>query len=163
MPSKGAISKLFGVFKAHCSRAEMIIGIGLERPDCPNRKEQLDDGKQISDVDPNENLPKADGSRHVTRRILAIHPREVAVYAGVNRRGYRYAAFLVGALLASLTVCSTDIIAQNSAITAVWVNDGEDKVTQDEVRASRGQTVNNSLWNGSTISLFGLKNEVINF
>src|SRR5207244_4189934 len=52
---------------------------------------------------------------------------------------------------------------QNSAITAVWVNDGEDKVTQDEVRASRGQTVNNSLWNGSTISLFGLKNEVINF
>ena len=34
-----------------------------------------------------------------------------------------------------------------TAITAVWANDGEDKVTQDELRASSGQNVTNSLWN----------------
>jgi hypothetical protein len=51
----------------------------------------------------------------------------------------------------------------NTAITAVWANDGEDKVTQDELRASDGQNVTNSLWNGSTISLFGAKNEVVDF
>jgi len=50
-----------------------------------------------------------------------------------------------------------------SAITAVWANDGEDKVSQDELRASSGQDVTNSLWNGTTISLFGAKNEVIDF
>jgi hypothetical protein len=50
-----------------------------------------------------------------------------------------------------------------TAITAVWANDGEDKVTQDELRASSGQTVTNSLWNGTTITLFGARNEVINF
>jgi len=50
-----------------------------------------------------------------------------------------------------------------TAITAVWANDGEDKVTQDELRASSGQNVTNSLWNGTTITLFGAMNEVINF
>jgi hypothetical protein len=49
-----------------------------------------------------------------------------------------------------------------TAITAVWANDGEDKVTRDELRASRGQSVTNSLWNGTAITLFGAKNEVIN-
>jgi hypothetical protein len=49
------------------------------------------------------------------------------------------------------------------AITGVWANDGEDKVTQDELRASSGENVTNSLWNGTTITLFGAKNEVINF
>ncbi len=51
----------------------------------------------------------------------------------------------------------------NSAIAAVWANDGGDKVTQDELRASNGTSVTNSLWDGSTISLFGAMNEVVNF
>lgn len=50
-----------------------------------------------------------------------------------------------------------------TAISAVWANDGEDKVTRDELRASSGRTVKNSLWDGSAINLFGFKNEVVNF
>jgi hypothetical protein len=66
-------------------------------------------------------------------------------------------------LLTGLAVRSSDVAAQSTAISAVWAHDGEDKVTQDELRASSGQTVTNSLWDGSTIMLFGLKNEVIDF
>jgi hypothetical protein len=54
--------------------------------------------------------------------------------------------------------------AGNSHISAVWANDGGDQVTQDELRASTSASaVQNSLWNGTTISLFGARNEVINF
>ena len=51
----------------------------------------------------------------------------------------------------------------NSALSAVWVNDGGDKVTRDELRSSNGKDVRNSLWDGSTINLLGARNEVINF
>ena len=33
----------------------------------------------------------------------------------------------------------------SAAISAVWANDGEDKVTQDELRATNGSVVANSL------------------
>ena len=47
---------------------------------------------------------------------------------------------------------------------AAWANDGEDKVTKDELRMARGGAgVINSVWNGSEIKLFGAKNEVVNF
>jgi hypothetical protein len=49
------------------------------------------------------------------------------------------------------------------AINSVWANDGEDKVTQDELRAYNGTSVTNTLWDGNTISLFGAKNEIVNF
>jgi len=62
----------------------------------------------------------------------------------------------------SLTVIAQAAGASN--ISAIWANDGGDKVTQDELRASTSPTsVENSLWNGTTVSLFGAKNEVINF
>ena len=49
-------------------------------------------------------------------------------------------------------------------LTALWVNDGEDKVAQGELRGTTNYcTTLNSLWNGSTISLFGAKNEVVDF
>jgi hypothetical protein len=51
----------------------------------------------------------------------------------------------------------------NSALSAVWANDGSDKVTRDELRSSTGKDVRNSLWNGTTIDLLGARNEVINF
>lgn len=51
-----------------------------------------------------------------------------------------------------------------TAISAVWANDGEDKVTQDELRATMNPTsVLNSVWDGTTISQFGAKNEVVSF
>jgi Domain of unknown function (DUF4091)/Family of unknown function (DUF6067) len=51
-----------------------------------------------------------------------------------------------------------------SGFSAVWANTGEDKVTQSELRASTsGSAVVNSAWDGSSISVFGAKNEVVGF
>ena len=49
----------------------------------------------------------------------------------------------------------------SSALTAAWANDGSDKVTRDELRASNGADVTNSLWDGTTLRLFAAKNEVV--
>ena len=51
-----------------------------------------------------------------------------------------------------------------TAITAVWANEGGDKVTQDELRATgHASAVANSVWNGHCIQTFGAKNEVVSF
>ena len=51
-----------------------------------------------------------------------------------------------------------------SGLAAVWANDGGDKVTQDDLRVSRrGQNVVNAVWDGTTIKIFGARNEVVNF
>ena len=53
--------------------------------------------------------------------------------------------------------------ARVSAMT-VWANSGEDKVTREELRASREpRSVINALWDGAKVSLFGAKNEVVSF
>ena len=49
-------------------------------------------------------------------------------------------------------------------IARVWANDGGDKVTRDELRATTDPgAVGNSVWDGATISLFGARNEVVAF
>ena len=49
-------------------------------------------------------------------------------------------------------------------ISAVWANDGGDKVTRDELRTvTKHRRVQNSIWDSHTIRLFGAKNEVIAF
>ena len=54
--------------------------------------------------------------------------------------------------------------AAPSAISAVWANDGEDKVTREELRATLGpRHVANSVWDGTTIRQFAAKNEVVAF
>lgn len=63
-------------------------------------------------------------------------------------------------VLAGLTVRGTP---GRAALTAVWANTGEDKVTQDELRATNGRNVHNSVWDGNRIALFGAKNEVVSF
>lgn len=46
----------------------------------------------------------------------------------------------------------------------IWANNGEDKVTRDALRAFGHPTaVQNSVWNGTTVTLFGARNEVVNF
>ena len=46
----------------------------------------------------------------------------------------------------------------------LWANDGGDKVTQDELRASSDSSaVLNSVWDGSTISVFGARYEIVAF
>lgn len=56
----------------------------------------------------------------------------------------------------------------SSNISAVWANDGGDKVTPDELRASTGVenktgTVKNRVWDGTAINLFGARNESVSF
>jgi hypothetical protein len=51
-----------------------------------------------------------------------------------------------------------------NGLTAVWANDGGDKVTRDELRASLDSaSVENKIWDGTTIKIFGAKNEVVAF
>lgn len=51
----------------------------------------------------------------------------------------------------------------SSHISAIWAEEGGDKVAQEELRASNGNSVTNNVWNGSAVSIFGAKNEVVNF
>lgn len=46
---------------------------------------------------------------------------------------------------------------------AIWVQEGGDKVTQDELRMTLGAGVTSSVWDGVNITLFGAQNEVVNF
>jgi len=55
-------------------------------------------------------------------------------------------------------------LAANGAVTAVWANDGEDKVTQDELRTRTAlRPVLNRAWDGKAVRLFGAKNEIVSF
>ena len=46
----------------------------------------------------------------------------------------------------------------------LWANTGEDKVTQEELRATTDPAaVHNSIWDGSEIHLFGARNETVSF
>jgi len=46
----------------------------------------------------------------------------------------------------------------------VWANDGGDKITQDELRATTDAVgVVNSVWDGDKITVFGARNEVVSF
>jgi len=58
---------------------------------------------------------------------------------------------------------STEAVVQTSNISAIWANNGEDKVTRDERRASLGKNVTNRVWDGSQIKVFGARNEVVSF
>jgi hypothetical protein len=56
------------------------------------------------------------------------------------------------------------VAAGGGAVTAVWANDGGDKVTQDELRTvTKARPVINRLWDGKRVRLFGARNEVIGF
>ncbi len=49
-------------------------------------------------------------------------------------------------------------------LSAVWANDGGDKVTRNETRASNNiASAENSIWKNSKVNLFGAKNEVVAF
>lgn len=65
----------------------------------------------------------------------------------------------VSIVLLVLLSCS-----EASAQLKIWANEGGDKIAQEELRAyNTGSAVNNSIWNGSSIKLFGAKNEVVSF
>ena len=55
-------------------------------------------------------------------------------------------------------------VAGRAQLTAIWANDGGDKVARGECRAAAAPgSVTNSLWDASTIRLFGARNEVLGF
>lgn len=50
----------------------------------------------------------------------------------------------------------------NGTLSAIWANDGGEKIIQSELRGSLlPAATQNSVWDGSTVSLFGAKNEVV--
>lgn len=72
-------------------------------------------------------------------------------------------SFTLVALLGALALLAAPA-ARAQGLTAVWANDGGDKVTRDELRASgHPGAVLNSVWDGSRIRLFGGRNEVVAF
>ena len=82
----------------------------------------------------------------------------------------RYSGGCVVATLLCLPVGigSAQVPPAPGNISAIWANEGGDKVTQDELRASTGVenktgTVLNRTWNGSSITLFGARNESVSF
>ncbi len=59
-------------------------------------------------------------------------------------------------LLFTATGYSNDLV--------IWANNGEDKITQDELRATANPlSVINSVWDGNKIKLFGARNETVAF
>ncbi len=76
----------------------------------------------------------------------------------------RYSAYrALFTVLFVLGTCVPQPAFAASALTAIWANTGEDKVTQDELRATSGALVRNTVWDGSRITLFGGRNEVVSF
>lgn len=64
-------------------------------------------------------------------------------------------------MAAWLAIMAPSMVA--AALTAIWANDGGDKVARDELRASRGAAVTNRTWDGATVRLSGARNEVLGF
>ena len=70
------------------------------------------------------------------------------------------AGLLAGAFPASLAATAPT----SPAISAIWANNGADKITRDELRASGNPgSVINRVWDGTEIRLFGARNEVVAF
>ncbi len=66
--------------------------------------------------------------------------------------------------LALLLALGTSVSAQDGSNLRVWANDGGDKVSQDELRASQDPSaVLNSVWDGDRVQIFGARNEVVAF
>jgi hypothetical protein len=62
--------------------------------------------------------------------------------------------------------CAADVsgVSSTTSISAVWANEGGDKVTRDELRATgHASAVNSSVWDGKCVRVFGAQNEVISF
>ena len=84
---------------------------------------------------------------------------------GVRRRRRLLSVFT---LASGIFWSCPGLLTASSNITGIWANEGGDKVTQDELRASLHQEnltglVLNRAWNGHTILLSGAQNEVLSF
>lgn len=84
---------------------------------------------------------------------------------GLFREWRRHArSYALGWILASLSALPAVAaeLTGNGSITAVWANDGADKVTKDELRSVfKLPGIRNSIWDGARIHLFASANEAI--
>lgn len=71
--------------------------------------------------------------------------------------------FFGGLITCQEAFCGHASDAVSSHISGIWANDGSDKVSRDELRASRNHEVTNTVWNGGKVAIFGAKNEVVSF
>ncbi len=67
MPSNGDVSERFGVYKTICCDAEIVIGVGVRFPDCPNHRKLPTVWKPLPDVDPTDYDPKSSGIRWIKK------------------------------------------------------------------------------------------------
>ena len=56
---------------------------------------------------------------------------------------------------------ATPIAVAPVSVSAVWFNDGGEKIAQQVVRGPTAASTRNSIFNGSQVNLFGAKNEVV--
>lgn len=76
------------------------------------------------------------------------------------RRVVPVGAFFVFAV----ALCLGPIGAEADELTAVWANNGQDKVARGELRGTADSlAVRNSVWDGTSIFVFGARNEVVAF
>jgi hypothetical protein len=95
------------------------------------------------------------------------------LHTGANQMSGNTRKHMIFVVLAVLLLLPVFEVFSFSAVKAqgtsgsdlvLWANDGGDKVTQDELRATRNPSaVLNSVWDGRGISLFGGQNEVVSF
>ena len=78
---------------------------------------------------------------------------------------------LVTSLVLLFSLSGNQVVSQSGLcaevganVSAAWANSGGDKVTRDDIRATGNPSaVLNGVWDGSKISVFGARNEVIEF
>jgi len=107
--------------------------------------------------------PEDGGSRHDAASDAA-HRRDGA--RGDGRVGADAGGSEAGAGGDAGDPCSADTggTSGTTSITAVWANEGGDKVTEGELRATgHPSAVTDSVWDGHCIKTFGAKNEVVSF
>ena len=67
------------------------------------------------------------------------------------------------ALFVLLNFCGVVRAAAQSAITAVWAVDDGEKIRQDDMHNPAKYGVNNSVWDGTRVAIFGARNEIVAF
>lgn len=75
-----------------------------------------------------------------------------------------FSRLVVVLAIALMQISFVNVVSGQTGIAAIWANDGRDKVTRDDLRVSRdNKNVANSVWDGTTIKIFGGLNEVVDF
>jgi len=114
----------------------------------------------MGDITP---VPTGDGGRPILRRRQEPLRAEEAYHLSEAPVKWKTISSWLRCLVVIFLILPDGPVFAAQPITAIWANTGEDKVTQDELRATKGANVKNSVWDGSKITIFGARNEVVAF